>query len=406
MLLNIHRDAGLRDFLKTLRLARQGVSPDFHGSEDVRAVSTRGGGYSEALFFIGQRHFRAGNHGSTLVLDGAENGAGVNLSEEMGGNQKCQRRRKYDEPQDTPARPLCAHRALLSGLFCNVAFTFIFRLCQVLTPGGAPIDSNHCLTLCILFREYLIRCRSPTASKRRCSLRRRPKVQIRRLDSLAALMLLAACPSSLAPHALDRAPAGAPATRLQGESMSPSLTYTSRVEIWSKSLKQDFAPDGDLDKRVWRNASWKKFDRDMSGKIRYPQAEVRVASLWTARYVYFAFRCRYVALNVYEGEDAVKERWELWNRDVVEVFANPEPERVNHYYEFEVAPNNQWIDLEIDKDKDPFNDAKWDSHFAHATRIDAKRHVWTCEMRIPISAIAPRPVAVRPGTKWRINFFR
>src|SRR6266702_1747728 len=52
----------------------------------------------------------------------------------MGGNQKCQRRRKYDEPQDTPARPLCAHRALLSGLFYNVAFTFLFRLCQVLTP--------------------------------------------------------------------------------------------------------------------------------------------------------------------------------------------------------------------------------------------------------------------------------
>src|SRR5207248_894085 len=83
-------------------------------------------------------------------------------------------------------------------------------------------------------------------------------------------------------------------------------------------------------------AYWKKFDRDMSGKIRYPQAEVRIASLWTARYVYFAFRCRYSALNVYEGEDAAKERWELWNRDVVEVFANPEPARVNHYYEFEV----------------------------------------------------------------------
>ena len=49
-------------------------------------------------------------------------------------------------------------------------------------------------------------------------------------------------------------------------------------------------------------------------------------------------------------------------------FVNPEPARVNHYYEFEVAPNNQWIDLEIDKDKTPFNDAKWNSGFDHATR--------------------------------------
>jgi hypothetical protein len=35
--------------------------------------------------------------------------------------------------------------------------------------------------------------------------------------------------------------------------------------------------------------------------------------------------CRYHALNVSEGE-AAKERWELWNRDVAEVFLNPQPE--------------------------------------------------------------------------------
>jgi len=217
-------------------------------------------------------------------------------------------------------------------------------------------------------------------------------------------MLLAACPSALARRGFDGASAAGPATALQGGSMTASLTYTSRTEIRSKLLKQDFVPDGDLDKRVWKNAYWKKFDRDMSGKIRYPQAEVRVASLWSARYVYFAFRCRYSALNVYEGEDAAKERWELWNRDVVEVFANPEPARVNHYYEFEVAPNNQWIDLEIDKDKTPFNDAKWDSGFEHATRVEASHHQWTCEMRIPVRAMGVEGLEL--GAVWRVNFFR
>ena len=102
-----------------------------------------------------------------------------------------------------------------------------------------------------------------------------------------------------------------------------------------------------------------------------------MASRWTATHLYFAFRCKYSTLNVYEGEDASKERWELWNRDVAEVFFNPGPQRVPHYYEFEVAPNNQWIDLEIDKTKTPFNDAAWDSHFDHATRVDSANHVWS-----------------------------
>jgi len=186
--------------------------------------------------------------------------------------------------------------------------------------------------------------------------------------------------------------------------MNPAQVYSGHVEILSRFSREDFVPDGDVNKNAWREAEWVRFDHDMSGTRHYPQAETRVASRWTATRVYFAFWCRYSTLNIYEGEDTAKERWELWKRDVVEVFMNPEPERVPHYYEFEVAPNNQWIDLEIDKGKTPFNDAAWDSHFEHATRIDSKNHVWTCEMRIPISAM--NAAAPKPGTEWRVNFFR
>ena len=189
-----------------------------------------------------------------------------------------------------------------------------------------------------------------------------------------------------------------------GKPMSEPSPYTSDVRTTAKFSPEDFVPDGDLTKEVWQKAEWVRFDHDMSGRPSFPEAETSVASLWTPTHVYFAFQCRYSTLNIYEGEDPAKERWELWNRDVVEVFANPEPARVNHYYEFEVAPNNQWIDLEIDKDKDPFNDAGWDSHFEHATRVDAKNHVWTCEMRIPVRSMNVR--LMEPNTEWRINFYR
>jgi alpha-galactosidase len=164
-------------------------------------------------------------------------------------------------------------------------------------------------------------------------------------------------------------------------------------------------PDGNLKKKIWQDAEWVEFNHDMSGKPAFPEAQTRVAAFWTASSVYFAFWCKYSTLNIYGGEDPAKERWELWNRDVVEVFANPEPERVNHYYEFEVAPNNQWIDLEIDKTKDPFANPAWDSHFDHATSADQNNHVWTCEMRIPIHTMTAAG-EMRPNTEWRINFYR
>jgi len=185
---------------------------------------------------------------------------------------------------------------------------------------------------------------------------------------------------------------------------TPEQAYSSSTEVETRHSSSDFAPNGDLAKTPWKGAKWAKFDNDASGKFHYPEAETRVASLWTETHIYFAFSSRYDALNIYEGEDPKAERWQLWDRDVVEVFLNPQPERVNHYFEFEVAPNNQWIDLEIDKTKDPFNDASWNSGFEHATRIDSEHHIWTAEMRIPLAAMNVKDP--RPGAQWRVNFFR
>jgi alpha-galactosidase len=180
--------------------------------------------------------------------------------------------------------------------------------------------------------------------------------------------------------------------------------YSSSVQAETEYSSSDFVPDGDLTKSSWKHTKWVEFDHDASGKSHFPEATTRVASLWTKTHVYFAFSSRYDSLNVFEGEDPKPERWQLWDRDVVEVFLNPQPEWVNHYFEFEVAPNNQWIDLEIDKTKDPFNDASWNSGFEHATRIDTEHHIWTAEMRIPLAAMNVN--GPRPGAEWRVNFFR
>jgi Carbohydrate family 9 binding domain-like len=186
-----------------------------------------------------------------------------------------------------------------------------------------------------------------------------------------------------------------------GQAANP---YLSTMETTAKYAASDFAVDANLSKRTWTQAKWIEFDHDPTGKTENPSVATRVAAVWSDRYIYFAFSGHYDLLNVYEGEDISKERWELWNRDVVEVFLNPRPEKVSHYYEFEVAPNNQWIDLEIEKTKTPFNDAAWNSGFEHATKIDKKNHLWLTEMRIPLSALSVDKV--RSGYLWRVNFFR
>jgi hypothetical protein len=190
----------------------------------------------------------------------------------------------------------------------------------------------------------------------------------------------------------------------QAASAQTGNPYLSSSEAVATYSHADFAPNGDLSKRFWKDAKWVEFDRDPTGKTENSSIKTRVATIWSDRYIYFAFSGQYASLNVYEGEDVSKERWELWNRDVVEVFLNPRPERVTHYYEFEVAPNNQWIDLEIEKTKTPFNDAAWNSGFEHATKIDEKNHLWFTEMRIPLAALGVDKI--QNGDVWRANFFR
>jgi len=186
--------------------------------------------------------------------------------------------------------------------------------------------------------------------------------------------------------------------------VNSAASYSSQVALRAKHVSEDFAPDANLGKKVWQKARWAQFETGISGKNKYPENRTRVAAAWSDKYVYFAFLCNYDALNVFEGEDISRERWELWTRDVAEVFLNPQPERLLHYYEFEIAPNNQWVDLESTRGEKPNHDASWNSGFEHAVRVDAKRHVWNVEMRIPLSSM--NVTGVKSGIEWRVNFFR
>ena len=180
----------------------------------------------------------------------------------------------------------------------------------------------------------------------------------------------------------------------------PSIDY----RVVAHRLERDYLADANLSKVAWQGASRLTLVDTENPQRSHPGAKTQASVRWSPQHLYVAFWCQYTELNLYLGEDAGQKRWELWNRDVAEVFLTPYPEAPNRYWEFEVAPNNLWIDLAIEKLEEIHLDADWNSGFAHASFIDERSRLWSCEMRIPAASLGIRQI--ERGMEWRINFFR
>jgi len=86
---------------------------------------------------------------------------------------------------------------------------------------------------------------------------------------------------------------------------------------------------------------------------------------------------------------------------VVEAFIGPDLENINRYTEYEVAPTNERLDLDLSL---PDKRLAWDSGFTSAVKVDRDRKIWITEMRLPLAAISgAKP---RAGTRWRLNLYR
>jgi len=154
----------------------------------------------------------------------------------------------------------------------------------------------------------------------------------------------------------------------------------------------------------WRSANSVIMSATHDG---HPQPEYRtqVFSRWTEKYIYFLFVCPYKELYVKPKADTSRETNELWNWNVAEVFLGSNFDDIKRYKEFELSPQNEWIDLDINL-HNPHHEQGWvwNSGFKHETRVDRKNHIWYAVMKIPFTALdTPQPKA---GTKFRANLYR
>jgi hypothetical protein len=171
----------------------------------------------------------------------------------------------------------------------------------------------------------------------------------------------------------------------------------------STRAAEDRALSTDPGSTFWRSAPVVYAERDPDGKLvaRYRTA---VRSRWTKRNLYFLFACPYEQLNLKPSPSTSSETFQLWNWDVAEVFLGSDFQNIQRYKEFEISPQGEWVDLDIDLTKPHHEDGwTWNSGFSVAARIDPAAKVWYGAMRIPFAALDQRePVS---GETFRINLF-
>lgn len=172
----------------------------------------------------------------------------------------------------------------------------------------------------------------------------------------------------------------------------------------SVEARQDMAPSTDPTSSFWRAARPVYADKGRHGEtLAGYRTEIR--SRWTKENLYFLFICPFEQLNLKPQPRTSTETFGLWQWDVAEVFIGSNFQDIRKYKEFEISPQGEWIDLDIDLAKPHHEDGwRWNSGFTLAARIDSTAKIWYGAMRIPFSALQTRSPGV--GEKFRINLFR
>jgi hypothetical protein len=183
-----------------------------------------------------------------------------------------------------------------------------------------------------------------------------------------------------------------------------SSALASDQTIQSVWAEADPPLNTDAKSAFWQGSLPIVMDGNTRGKPD-PKYRTEVRTRWTRQNLYLLFICPYEELNLKPKPNTSTETNELWNWDVAEAFIGADFDHIRRYKEFEISPQGEWVDLDIDLDKPHHEDGwTWNSGFGVSARIDPAAHVWYGAMKIPYAAIDTR--ATVEGNVLRINLFR
>jgi len=184
--------------------------------------------------------------------------------------------------------------------------------------------------------------------------------------------------------------------------MSRDSEQTKAPVVTAKHVKTDLTA-AQIDDSAWKNANPVQITRYWSGEAAPAARHAEARILWSSKALHLRFVYPQAEpLVVSSNPQTAKKAMGLWDRDVCEIFIAPDPTVLERYFEFEAAPNGEWLDVAIHWTKDKReSDWEFNSHMTTAARIEKDRV--TIAMRIPWNHWIHEP---RTGERWRVNLFR
>ena len=167
--------------------------------------------------------------------------------------------------------------------------------------------------------------------------------------------------------------------------------------IVSHRASADFALSADPDAAPWKGITGIFMDHGPKGDP-VPGHRTEVRSRWTKDNVYFLYICPYQELHLHPNPKPDKRNQPALGLGRGGSFHRHEFPNIHRYKEFEMSPQGEWVDLDIDSTKMGNDNAwLWNSGFEVKARIDERRRSGTAKCAFPsrASTIVRRPRASR-----------
>jgi alpha-galactosidase len=148
---------------------------------------------------------------------------------------------------------------------------------------------------------------------------------------------------------------------------------------------------------AWERSEPVAYCADWRGDWPDAQRETLSRLLWSEEFLFVRFDCRFRDIYVYDGGNCRRDI--LWDRDVAEAFIRPPENGFGHYFEFEISPNGDWLDLDIAPGQKQILYCDLRSRVV----VDSIARIWTAELAIPMNCLT---TTFNPNDVWSINLFR
>jgi len=175
---------------------------------------------------------------------------------------------------------------------------------------------------------------------------------------------------------------------------------TDKIQI--AHIKNDFSIN-ELDNKNWQKSKETTIEKYWSGENAPVGRHFKAKLLWSKTALYIRFEAnRTETLIVSETPNLKSKTRGLWDRDVCEIFIAPDKDEPRKYFEFEIAPNGEWIDLAIHQlPNERKTDFDYDSGMQSKAVIEKDKV--TMAIKVEWKAFGKTP---KIGDVWLGNLFR